>query len=105
MHDLNKIFRSAPLAAALVCSAPAWAAGTASARSAQPQEVSGLPPEEPAALTLTWDDCVRLAAERNPALVAAEYAKKASRLSYEGSYNGLMPSLSLTNTYNRNSTL
>jgi outer membrane protein TolC len=71
----------------------------------EPSILSPLPPDEPEALTLTWDDCVALAARRNPTLVAADYAEKASRYSYYGSYDGVLPSLTLTNSYARNNTV
>jgi len=70
----------------------------------EPSRLSPLPPDEPSALTLTWDDCVALAARRSPTLVAADYAEKASRSSYYGSYDGVLPSVTLTNSYNRDST-
>ncbi|HBL16411.1 MAG: hypothetical protein A2X36_03475 [Elusimicrobia bacterium GWA2_69_24] len=48
---------------------------------------------------LTWEDCVSLAAIQNPTLVASEYAAAASRASYYGSYNGLLPQLSVSHSY------
>ena len=49
--------------------------------------------------TLTWQDCVRLAAEKNPQLLSAIRAQEASRAGYYGSYNGIFPHLSLSNSY------
>ncbi|MDD5630242.1 MAG: TolC family protein [Elusimicrobia bacterium] len=68
----------------------------AASRAAQ---MAPLPPEPASARVLGWDDCVALAAEKNPSLTSSEYARQASRASYLGSYNGLLPSLSLSNSY------
>jgi len=67
--------------------------------------VSAMPPFPPPAMTVTWDDCVALAARKNPTLVASEYAQAASRATYISSYDGIMPSVALTNTYSRNNTI
>lgn len=48
---------------------------------------------------LTWQDCVRLAAIKNPQLLSAIRAQEASRAQYNGSYNGVFPHLSLSNSY------
>jgi outer membrane protein TolC len=48
---------------------------------------------------LTWQDCVRLAALKNPQLLSAIRAQEASRAGYYGSYNGIFPHLSLSNSY------
>ena len=48
---------------------------------------------------LTWQDCVRLAAAKNPQLLSAIRAQEASRAQYKGSYNGIFPHLSLSNSY------
>jgi len=48
---------------------------------------------------LTWQDCVRLAAVRNPQLLSALRAQEAGRAQYSGSYNGIFPHLALTNSY------
>jgi hypothetical protein len=69
--------------------------------STEPKELSPLPPKEQLTRVLSWDDCVALAAQRNPTLTAAEYAKNASRFSYYSSYNALLPNLSLSNTLTR----
>ena len=71
----------------------------------EPAQLSPLPPDEPPAMTLTWDDCVALAARRNPTLTAAEYAEKAGKYSYYGSYDAVLPSLALTNSYSHNNTV
>ena len=62
-------------------------------------KMSPLPPVQPPARMLSWEDCVALAAQKSPNLVSAQYAEKAGRASYLGSYNGLLPTLSLSNGY------
>jgi len=52
---------------------------------------------------LTWQDCVRLAAVKNPQLLSALLAQEASQAQYYGSYNAILPQLSLTNSYTKNS--
>ncbi len=49
---------------------------------------------------LTWNDCVRVAAEKNPQLLSAIRAQEAGQAQYNGSYNGIFPHLSLSNSYN-----
>ena len=66
-------------------------------------DMSPLPPEQQPARTLTWEDCVALAAQKSPNLVSAQYAEKAGRASYLGSYNGLLPTLSLSDSYSSSS--
>jgi outer membrane protein TolC len=68
----------------------------------EPNRLSPMPPDEPPALTLTWADCVALAAKQNPSLASAEYAEKAGQYTYYSSYNGLLPTMALTNTYTHN---
>jgi outer membrane protein TolC len=68
----------------------------------EPKQLSPIPPEEKNAKALTWEDCVAVAAQRNPSLVAAEWAEKASRAGYFSSYNGLLPSAILANTWTHN---
>lgn len=53
---------------------------------------------EPARV-LTWQDCVRLAAEQNPDLLSALKDLQSSRAAYYGSYNGILPQLSLQNSF------
>jgi outer membrane protein len=48
---------------------------------------------------LSWQDCVALAAQRNPDLLSAMRALEAGRAQYRGSYTAVMPRLSLTNSY------
>ncbi len=48
---------------------------------------------------LTWDECVRMAALRNPDLRSALEGMESSRAQYRGSYNGILPKLSLSNSY------
>jgi outer membrane protein len=50
---------------------------------------------------LTWKECVAIAARHNPNLLSALAAVEASRADYKGSFNALLPTLSLSNTYNR----
>jgi outer membrane protein TolC len=51
---------------------------------------------------LNWADCVAFAVHHNPSLASADYAEIASKDSYYSSYNGLLPSLTLTNNYSHN---
>jgi multidrug efflux system outer membrane protein len=62
-----------------------------------------LPPAAAAARPLTWEDCVAIAADKNPALTSSQYSKQASRASYLKSFNNLLPSLSLSNSYSSSS--
>lgn len=48
---------------------------------------------------LTWQDCVTRVARRNPDLLSAQHALEAGQAQYRGSFNTLLPHLSLTNTY------
>lgn len=68
----------------------------------EPDRISPLPPEMTPTRALTWADCVALAAQKNPSLVAADYAQKANQSTYYGSYNGLLPNVTLSNTYAHN---
>ncbi|MFA6030476.1 MAG: TolC family protein [Elusimicrobiota bacterium] len=52
-----------------------------------------------ASLALEWKDCVAAALRENPDLAASRRALEASRATYYGSYNGLLPQLSLSNSY------
>jgi outer membrane protein TolC len=47
---------------------------------------------------LTWEDCVRIAEQRNPDLLSARKALESQRARYLGSYNGLMPQVTLSNS-------
>jgi multidrug efflux system outer membrane protein len=78
---------------------PLLATLTLMAPSASAQQLASLPPTPPPTKVLNWDDCVRLAAQKNPSLVSAQYAEKASRASYLGSFNGIMPTLTLSDGY------
>lgn len=53
--------------------------------------------EEPA--VLTWLDCARLAAQRNPDLLAAVRAMEAGRAQYRESFNRVLPRIDLSNSY------
>ena len=68
----------------------------------EPSRLSPLPPAQPPTLALTWDDCVKLAVAHNPSLASAEYAQKAGQFTYYSSYNGLLPTVALTNTWTHN---
>src|SRR5712691_1909978 len=48
---------------------------------------------------LTWQDCVALAARQNPDLLSALRASEASHAQYLGSFNGILPRVSLSNNY------
>ena len=48
---------------------------------------------------LSWADCVSMALKRNPGLASAGHSLDASMASYKGSYNGVMPNLSLSHSY------
>src|ERR1017187_6449389 len=48
---------------------------------------------------LAWQDCLRLAAQQNPDLRSAFFAQESSRSAYKGSFNGVLPHLSLSNSY------
>ena len=48
---------------------------------------------------LTWQECVRSAARNNPDLLSSVRAVEASRAQYLGSYNGILPKVSLSNSY------
>lgn len=48
---------------------------------------------------LNWEDCVQIAGRSNPDLASSRFGLEASRSSYKGSYNGIMPRVSLSNGY------
>src|SRR5579859_5498359 len=50
------------------------------------------------ARSLSWQDCVALALQRNPDLASAARASESSRAGYLGSFNALLPSLTLSNS-------
>jgi len=50
---------------------------------------------------LTWRDCVQMALHNNPDLLSAMQAIASSQAQYRGSFNGILPSLSLDNSYSR----
>ena len=58
---------------------------------------------EEASGVLTWQDCVGLAVRGNPTLLAAVQSMEASHSAYKGSFNGILPQLSLANTYTESS--
>lgn len=51
---------------------------------------------------LNWEDCVQIALSRNPDLASSQLALKANQYSYYGSFNGILPQLNLSNSYNYN---
>lgn len=48
---------------------------------------------------LTWDECVALAAKKNPELASSSRAVEAGQAVYYGSFNGFLPQLTLSNSY------
>lgn len=50
--------------------------------------------------SLGWKDCVALALRSNPDLASSRQTREASRSSYHGSFNGLLPQVTLSNSYN-----
>jgi len=52
-----------------------------------------------AAKPLIWADCVSMSSQKNPGLISASRSLEASRANYYGSYNGVMPGLSLSHSY------
>ena len=69
---------------------------------AVPTQAQGLAPVAEAravSRTLTWDDCVNLALSRNPDLGSALRLSQASRAAFYQSFNGLMPTATLSNSY------
>lgn len=62
-----------------------------------------LGPASARAAVLTWEDCVNLALRRNPELGAARAGEAAARADYYGSYNGVLPRLSLSNSVSEGS--
>jgi outer membrane protein TolC len=60
-----------------------------------------LAPHAARADVLTWEKCLDLAYDGNPDLRSAREAFAAGESSYNGSFNAVMPSVTLTNSYNR----
>lgn len=54
---------------------------------------------------LTWEQCVAIAAKKNPDLASSSRSVEAGKDAYKGSFNGLMPSLSLSNGYSDSNSL
>ncbi|MCB4792552.1 MAG: TolC family protein [Elusimicrobia bacterium] len=52
---------------------------------------------------LSWPDCVSLALRNNPFLASSRHSLEASKSSYYGSYNSLMPQVSLSHSYSDSS--
>jgi outer membrane protein TolC len=76
-----------------------WALTASFAAPAAAAQMAPLPPPDASPKTLTWQDCVALAALKNPTLISADYSLQSARASYLGSFNGLMPNLALSNSY------
>lgn len=76
-----------------------WALVAAIAAPAAAARMAPLPPAAAAPKALNWQDCVALAALKNPALTSADYSLQSARASYYGSFNGLLPNLTLSNGY------
>lgn len=85
----------APLSAAWL----ALAGLPAAAQEQPPRLPEPAPAPEAPARVLTWDDCVALALRNNPDLLSALSASEAARYSYKGSFNGLLPGVTLSNSY------
>jgi len=56
-------------------------------------------PPQPEQFSLKWQECVALAAQNNPDLLSALNAMEAGRADYKGSYNGILPQVTLSNSY------
>ncbi|MHB2025983.1 MAG: TolC family protein [Elusimicrobiota bacterium] len=54
---------------------------------------------------LSWNDCVQIALQKNPELLAARRALQASRFQYKGSFNSILPHVSFVNSYANSDTL
>jgi outer membrane protein TolC len=76
-----------------------WALTASIARPAAAAQMAPLPPAATTPKTLTWQDCVALAALKNPTLISADYSLQSARATYLGSFNGFMPNLTLSNGY------
>ena len=48
---------------------------------------------------LSWDDCVQTALGRNPDLASSRFAYKAGKYAFYGSFNGLLPQLTISDSY------
>lgn len=66
-------------------------------------ELSPIPETRVPARTLAWDDCVKIALDRNPDLASALRFKDQSRASYYQSFNGVMPNVVVANSYSSGS--
>lgn len=66
--------------------------------------LAAFPPSARAQRLLTWADCVELAIRQNPDLQSSRLGLEADKASYKGSWNGLMPSATLSNSYTDSNT-
>ena len=48
---------------------------------------------------LTWEDCVEIAVKNNPDIRSSRKAVEAQTADYKGSWNGVMPNATVTNSY------
>ncbi len=76
-----------------------WCALLAAATPTLAQDLSPIPEARTISRTLTWEDCVQIALSRNSDLTSALRASEASRALYLKSYNGLLPTAILSNSY------
>jgi len=53
----------------------------------------------PAAATISWTTCVAMASQKNPGLISSQRSLDSSIATYKGSYNGVLPGLSLSHSY------
>ena len=64
------------------------------------------PPGQPAITgPLSWSDCVSMAMRNNPQLASSEDSVEASKYSYYGSHNGILPQISLSHSYSQSGTV
>ncbi len=89
----------AGLAGALLLASPSVRAQEAPPTLPEPAPA----PEAAPAKVLTWDDCVALALRKSPDLLSSLSAAQAAKYGSRGSYNGLFPSLTLSNGYSDSS--
>lgn len=64
----------------------------------------GVAASEPAPQVLTWDEAVQEALKRSSDLLSSRLGVDVGRALYRGSFNGVLPHLSLSNSYNDSKT-
>jgi outer membrane protein TolC len=77
----------------------AWALAALTAAPAAAGRMAPLPPADVAPKVLTWEDCVALAAIKNPTLLSADYIVQSDRAAYLETFNGFMPNVALTHGF------